>query len=198
LITILAAVLLWALPRHAVGGLMFGIVILPCFAAGYVVMLGIQIANTAGYTKRSLASSGIFVAYCIGKRFPTRCNGQEVDLLHLLTRTRTGNFVAPLTFRTQDAPVYSPGLASVVGTAIAVVALSMLYRYVCLRENRKRDETGTLEAFDHAYEDDLTDKKVSDHGCSTCEKPELIGVYAEPAIQIYCVGVEMRCESLVL
>lgn len=68
LITVLAAVLLWALPRHAIGGLMFGIVILPCFAAGYVVMLGLQIANTAGYTKRSLASSGIFVAYCLGKK----------------------------------------------------------------------------------------------------------------------------------
>ena len=68
LVTILAAVLLWALPRHAIGGLMFGIIILPCFAAGYVIQLGIQIANTAGYTKRSLASSGIFVAYCIGKK----------------------------------------------------------------------------------------------------------------------------------
>ena len=48
-----------------------------------------------------------------------------------------------------------------VGTSIAVVALSMLYRFVCIRDNRKRDETGTLEAFDHAYEDDLTDKTVS-------------------------------------
>jgi len=80
LVTVLAAVLLWALPRHAIGGLMFGVVILPCFAAGYVIQLGIQIANTAGYTKRSMASSGIFVAYCIGKkpfqgnRSSTHCN----------------------------------------------------------------------------------------------------------------------------
>lgn len=75
LITVLAAVLLWALPRHAIGGLMFGIIILPCFAAGYVIQLGLQIANTAGYTKRSLASSGIFVAYCIGKK--ALCPSQE-------------------------------------------------------------------------------------------------------------------------
>jgi hypothetical protein len=27
-------------------------------------------------------------------------------------------------------------------------------------ENKKRDRTGTLEAFDNAYEDDLTDRKV--------------------------------------
>jgi hypothetical protein len=83
-------------------------------------------------------------------------------LVRMLTGTLAGNFVAPLTFRTQDAPVYAPGLATVVATSIAVVALSMVYRFVCLRDNRKRDETGTLEAFDHAYEDDLTDKTVSD------------------------------------
>lgn len=69
--------------------------------------------------------------------------------------------MAPLTFRTQDAPVYAPGLATVVATSIAVVVLSMLYRCLCVRDNRKRDATGTLEAFDHAYEDDLTDKTVS-------------------------------------
>ncbi len=78
----------------------------------------------------------------------------------MLTGTLTGNFVAPLTFRSQDAPIYAPGLATVVGTSVAVVALSILYRFVCIRENRKRDQTGT-EAFDHAYEDDLTDKTVS-------------------------------------
>jgi hypothetical protein len=86
-------------------------------------------------------------------------------LVWMLTGMFAGNFVAPLTFRTQDAPVYAPGLATVVATSVAVVALSMVYRFVCLRDNRKRDETGTLEAFDHAYEDDLTDKTVSDTPC---------------------------------
>lgn len=28
-------------------------------------------------------------------------------------------------------------------------------------ENRRRDKTGTVEGFEHAYEDDLTDKMVS-------------------------------------
>jgi len=30
-----------------------------------------------------------------------------------------------------------------------------------MRENKNRDRTGTLEAFENAYEDDLTDRKVS-------------------------------------
>lgn len=36
----------------------------------------------------------------------------------------------------------------------------MVYRFYCIWENRRRDRTGTNEAFDHAYEDDLTDRKV--------------------------------------
>lgn len=40
------------------------------------------------------------------------------------------------------------------------MVLPLAYRLVCVRENRKRDGSGTLEGFDHAYEDDLTDKLV--------------------------------------
>lgn len=35
-----------------------------------------------------------------------------------------------------------------------------MYRFYCIWENKRRDRTGTAEAFDHAYEDDLTDRKV--------------------------------------
>lgn len=40
--------------------------------------------------------------------------------------------------------------------------LALVYRYVCVWENKRRDKLGN-EAFDHAYEDDLTDMKVSAH-----------------------------------
>ncbi|KAL4988559.1 hypothetical protein BDW68DRAFT_176839 [Aspergillus falconensis] len=46
--------------------------------AGYAVLMGLQIANIAGYTKRSLSSSGLYIGYCLG------------------------NFVGPLCFREQD------------------------------------------------------------------------------------------------
>lgn len=65
--TILAALLLWLLPRDSIGGLLFGVYILASYGGGYAVLMGMQIANTAGYTKRSVASSGIFVGYCLGK-----------------------------------------------------------------------------------------------------------------------------------
>lgn len=64
--TILASILLWQLPRNEKGGLLFGAYILASFGGGYAVLMGLQIANTAGYTKRSVTSSGIFVGYCLG------------------------------------------------------------------------------------------------------------------------------------
>jgi len=133
--TILASLLLWLLPRESKGGLLFGCYILASFGGGYAVTMGLQIANTAGYTKRSVTSSGIFVGYCLG------------------------NFVGPLLFKPADAPEYAPGFKAVLITAIITAVLAIVYRYVCVWENRKRDETGTMEGFEHAYEDDLTDMR---------------------------------------
>lgn len=65
--TVTAALLLWLLPRSAKGGLLFGVFILASFGGAYAVLMGMQIANTAGYTKRSLASSILFIGYCLGR-----------------------------------------------------------------------------------------------------------------------------------
>lgn len=68
--TVLAALLLWQLPRSAKGGLLFACYILASFGGAYGVTMGLHIANTAGYTKRSVTSSGIFVGYCLGMSCP--------------------------------------------------------------------------------------------------------------------------------
>ena len=46
-------------------------------------------------------------------------------------------------------------------TAIAAALFVLIYRIICAVENRRRDRMGTPEDFDHAFEDDLTDKMVS-------------------------------------
>jgi hypothetical protein len=65
-LTILASCLLWKLPASAVGGRLFALYILPSVGAGYAAMMGMFLANNGGYTKRSLASSGLYVGYCFG------------------------------------------------------------------------------------------------------------------------------------
>lgn len=65
--TVLASLLLWLLPRGQTGALLFACYILPSVGGGYAVLMGLSLANTAGYTKRSLASSGLYIGYCLGK-----------------------------------------------------------------------------------------------------------------------------------
>ncbi|KAL3493301.1 major facilitator superfamily domain-containing protein [Aspergillus germanicus] len=134
LVTMVACILLLTLPLDQTGGLLFACYIMPTVGAGYAVLMGLQIGNIAGYTKRSLSSSGLYIGYCLG------------------------NFVGPLCFRTQDYPRYVPGFIVTVVTTVIAGILVFIYRFVCLRDNRKRDASGVMEGFENAYQDDLTDK----------------------------------------
>lgn len=49
-------------------------------------------------------------------------------------------------------------MSQVVTSAMCIV-LALLYRFVCARENKKRDKSGIAEAFENAYDDDMTDVK---------------------------------------
>jgi len=106
--------------------------------------------------------------------------------------------VGPLIFKPKDAPEYNSGFLIVTVTAICAALLAIVYRYVCVWENKRRDRNGT-EAFDHAYEDDLTDIKV-------CIGPRLVGNVlltstAESAVPLSIVVVSLasrgkrRCGS---
>jgi hypothetical protein len=50
----------------------------------------------------------------------------------------------------------------VVITSAITAVLALVYRYICVWQNKRRDRAGTMESFEHAYEDDLTDKKVTE------------------------------------
>ena len=49
-------------------------------------------------------------------------------------------------------------MLQVVTSAICII-LALVYRVICARENKKRDSTGIVEAFENAYDDDMTDVK---------------------------------------
>ncbi|KIX08511.1 uncharacterized protein Z518_03167 [Rhinocladiella mackenziei CBS 650.93] len=133
--TMACCLLLWQLPRADKAGLLVAITFLPSFGGGYAILMGLQIANTAGYTKRSVTASGLFIAWCLG------------------------NFTGPLLFKEEDAPVYGPAFAVTVAGSAAAVVLATIYRFVASYENHIRDKSGTSEAYEHAYNDDLTDRK---------------------------------------
>jgi hypothetical protein len=72
-----------------------------------------------------------------------------------------GNIVGPLLFEEEDAPGYVPGWIVVVITSIITSILALVYRYISIWDNRRKDNAGIMEDYEHAYEDDLTDMKVS-------------------------------------
>ncbi|KXT02326.1 hypothetical protein AC578_226 [Pseudocercospora eumusae] len=133
--TTLAAALLYGLPLNETGGLLFAVYILPSTGAAYGVLMGLPIANTAGYTKRALASSGLYIGYCL-----------------------VGNFIGPLVFLEREAPQYPTGFIVTLITAVISGFLALAYRMVCILDNCKRDKAGVVEGFDHAFQDP-TDKE---------------------------------------
>lgn len=159
-VSLLASLLLWKLPIDATGGRLFAVYILASYGGGYAVLMGLSVANFAGYTKRSVSSSGIFVGYCLGTHYPPFVLTHPIlPLMHLspANAPSSGNFVGPLLFIESEAPYYTTGWIATITTMVLAISLTVLYRFVCVWENRKRDREGTREAFDHAYEDDLTD-----------------------------------------
>lgn len=62
----IAALLLWLLPRDRTGGLLFALYSIPSFGATYQTAMALTLANCAGYTKRTVFAAGIFIGYCCG------------------------------------------------------------------------------------------------------------------------------------
>lgn len=97
--------------------------------------------------------------------------------------TGVGNFVGPLVYEEKDAPRYVPGFIVVIVTSFVSAVLVLVYRFVCDRDNKRRDAAGTMEAFDNAYQDDLTDITV-------CSKSALVYCIANvgriPSFAISC------------
>lgn len=153
---IVAAVLLWQLPQSAQGGRLFALYLLGAFGAPYSMVMAIHGANTAGYTKKTVTASGLFIGYCLGMSSGSRTCAASFGILTCFQ----GNFTGPLLFKAEDAPRYGQGFLGVVITAVAVFILTITYRYVCIAENKRRDRDGGQEGFDHAFDDDLTDMKV--------------------------------------
>lgn len=63
---VLVCVLFWQKPTMPIGAKLFLLYLLAFYPASYAIMMNLAIANCAGYTKKALTSSGLFVGYCLG------------------------------------------------------------------------------------------------------------------------------------
>ncbi|KAJ9645412.1 hypothetical protein H2204_000991 [Knufia peltigerae] len=95
---------------------MAGLCLATVFATNIPLSLSLISSNVGGFTKRSVISATLFVAYC------------------------TGNIIGPQFFLASQEPRYQTGLiASVSGLALGIVFLvALLFYYIW--ENRRRDK----------------------------------------------------------
>ncbi|KAL4801256.1 major facilitator superfamily domain-containing protein [Aspergillus unguis] len=115
LVSVLGMLLIWKLnPDNEVGRL-FGLSIGIVYAINMPIQLSVVTSNVAGFSKRSVVSSLVFIAYCVG------------------------NIVGPQFFFSSEEPSYPTGIkACMSGLLLGVFFLILLYCYYNY-ENRRRD-----------------------------------------------------------
>ena len=66
ILMLVAVILVWQLPLGERGGRLFALYWFNWYPAAYAILMNVAMLNTAGYTKRTLTSAGLFIGYCIG------------------------------------------------------------------------------------------------------------------------------------
>ncbi|KPM45168.1 hypothetical protein AK830_g1341 [Neonectria ditissima] len=132
LVSLLGSILVRFGPNQ--GSRLLGLFLFVAFAAGFPIALSMISSNVAGFTKKSVASAMMFMAYT------------------------SGNIIGPFLFFPSEAPQYSSGfLATTICFGVATLTMLAL-RFSLILENRRRD--GLQQA--HAPIEDAGRVEISD------------------------------------
>ncbi|KAF4764718.1 Major facilitator superfamily domain general substrate transporter [Penicillium solitum] len=92
-----------------------GYCLIIAFSANFPLTLAMITSNTAGFTKKTTVTAVVFIAYC------------------------AGNIIGPQIMFAREAPSYPSGFAGVLVCFACSAIISMLLRFYCIWENKKRD-----------------------------------------------------------
>ncbi|KAI9729860.1 MAG: hypothetical protein M1834_006609 [Cirrosporium novae-zelandiae] len=104
------------LPVHQKVGRLICYYLTGSYNAGFVMILSLQTANTAGHTKKVIANACLFLGYCIG------------------------NIAGPFFYKTDQAPSYQLGIWSMIVSHLLEVCVILTLWFLLARENRRRDK----------------------------------------------------------
>ncbi|OQD90016.1 hypothetical protein PENANT_c002G09519 [Penicillium antarcticum] len=137
IVAVIGTLLIWKLNDDNLAGRMVGLTLSCVFAINLPISLSIVTSNVAGFSKKSVTGSLIFIAYCVG------------------------NIVGPQFFLSSEEPAYPTGIkASMSGLVLSIFFLLCLYCYY-VYENRRRDKLyGSPEEITEGAElqDELSNK----------------------------------------
>ncbi|KAJ5960749.1 uncharacterized protein N7479_007899 [Penicillium vulpinum] len=115
MISIIGLVLIWKLEPENQAGRIVGMALAVVYAINFPMSFSIITSNVAGFSKKSVVSGLLFIAYCVG------------------------NIVGPQFFLASEEPSYPTGIkASMSGLVLSVFFLLCLYSYYTW-ENHRRD-----------------------------------------------------------
>ena len=86
------------------------------YNAAFVLILSLQMANTAGHTKKVVTNAVLFLGYC------------------------TGNIIGPFFYLSNQSPTYPLGIWSMIVSHLIEVVLISTFWFLMKRENARRDK----------------------------------------------------------
>ncbi|ORY27486.1 major facilitator superfamily domain-containing protein [Naematelia encephala] len=113
---VVGALVIWLAPWHPTAGPLIGYYLVASFGAPYVLLLTIAAGNVTGATKKAVTSGAIFIGYNVGNIAS-----------------------AYLVFTQEKAVKYRSTWISVIVGMVVASALSLLLRFIFIRENARRD-----------------------------------------------------------
>lgn len=138
LVGLISTIFLYTLPLNDFSSRLAALYMSYFYLGPYIVALGLNTANTAGHTKKVTTNALVFISYCVS------------------------NIVAPQFFLSRQAPVYTLGIAVILGSYVLSAFFILMYAAYCIYENRRRDKVdAALGERVHVDTDfkDLTDKE---------------------------------------
>ena len=119
------------------------------YNAAFVLILSLQIANTAGHTKKVVTNALLFLGYC------------------------TGNIAGPFFYLADQAPTYELGIWSMIVAHLVEAVVICIFWYMLAKENKRRDRVQghegltadelltkkKAEGYDRTAFEDLTDRE---------------------------------------
>ncbi|KAJ5910649.1 hypothetical protein N7504_005292 [Penicillium tannophilum] len=122
IVSVIGLILIWKLDPSEQVGRMVGLTLAVVYAINLPISFSVITSNIAGFSKKSVSSALLFIAYCVG------------------------NMVGPQFFLASEEPSYPTGIkAAMSGLVLSICFLILLYVYYTW-ENRRRDRVyGSLE-----------------------------------------------------
>jgi len=115
-ISILGWALVGYLPKDQTGWKLFGVFIFGAYAAAFPLSLSLIATDVAGYTKKTIVSAVLFLAYC------------------------AGNIAGPQAFLSKESPYYRTGCeVYIICLCLAILTILLLRQYMDW-ENKRRNQ----------------------------------------------------------